>query len=105
MSKERQIKSPKVGDVWQAPSGRLRIVRRVSWSKHPTRTRLYFVIAHCSWTHRPYTLYTLNELKTIGYRPTGKRVRIADDFQCELEKEMTDHRYRSFTCCDVVGIP
>jgi hypothetical protein len=100
------LRVPKVGDVYRAPSGRLRIVRAVHPSREPNRTRVFFAIAHCSWTHRCYTLYTLSELKTLGYTLTRAHYDVKDKFQKLFVEDVNNHELeRNFHCCDVVGIP
>jgi hypothetical protein len=107
---EDGVNIPKVGDVLRAPSGKLRIVRAVHYSGNnrsyvnERRVWVYFVIAHCSWTHRCYTLYSLAELKELGYHHTGKRVQLwRDKFQEKIIR-VCDEGTTELTCCDVEGI-
>jgi len=102
----------KVGDVLRAPSGRLRLVRAVHnsflrkhWKNNPkSRIWVYFVINHCSWTKRPYTLYTVAELERQDYRKMPASFKLNDKFQRLLIEEI-ETNVNNFTCCDVVGIP
>ena len=97
------LKNLKVGDVLRAPSGRLRIVRRLSQVR-TDNPYVYFTIAHCSWTHRSYTLYTVNELARMGYRKVN-HYKLRDKFDRLMEEEFETNNPPQITCCDVRGIP
>lgn len=97
------LRNLKVGDVLKAPSGRLRIVRKLS-AFRTDNPYVFFTIARCSWTHRPYTLYTVKDLTRMGYRKVGqyKLREKFDELMCE-EFEARDSP--QIKCCDVIGIP
>jgi hypothetical protein len=99
------LREIKVGDVLRAPSGRLRIVRKLGSTQKGLRGRyVYFCIAHCSWTHRPYTLYTTSELERMGYRKVN-HISLKSQFDRLLEEEMDTNDKPKMKCCDVMGIP
>lgn len=106
------------GDVLRWPSGRLRVVRDVHHYDTP-RSRVCsvtFAIQHCSWTHRPTTTYTSNDLRQMGVRPTKARVslrkRIDRAIQREIAGDPSGPRKgsprigsdRELFCCDVIGV-
>lgn len=74
------------GEILRAPSGKLRVARRVSSGN--MRVYVYFTIAHPSWTNRCYTLYTTNELFYLGYVRTGKYVYSFDEYEQAIADEM-----------------
>lgn len=67
---DEQIQAIQVGDVLRMPSDTLRVVLDVSRWKHTTSVR--FMILRPSWTNRPFTVYTTQELKRL--EPTGFRL-------------------------------
>lgn len=100
------------------PSGIMRPIRLLhNHADHETRLTharsiyCYFVIKHCSWTHRPYTLYSVAELYCMGVRPTGVNIRFKDAFSQRLVGEMEESRAwtngpgNDLTCCAVRGLP
>ena len=89
------------GDVLRAPSGLLRVVRAVNHENQ--KTSVHFSIKHCSWTRRCYTVYFGADLKTMGYRPTGKRMRLRREIDAVIEADFGVTRPK-LTCCDVEGI-
>jgi len=94
----------KKGDILEAPNGLLRIVRRVS---HGRRTTVWFSIRRCSWTTRCYTLYGGNDLKQMGYKPTGKNWPLDSEFDRRVEEEFDRTGNASnctFHCCDIMGV-
>lgn len=100
------------GDVLKWPSGIMRPIRLLHYHhKDARRIYCYFVIKHCSWTHRPYTLYTIGELYCMGVRPTGVNVRFKDTLSARLVREMEESRAwnhgrgKDLTCCAVRGLP
>jgi hypothetical protein len=104
------MRMPKVGDIYRAPNGVLRVVRHVSICQNERsvvnerKTWVFFTIRHCSWTRRCYTLYSIAELKSLGYRLTGKRVlRWADKYQERVDR-VIQNSSQELTCCDVEGI-
>lgn len=97
------IKDLRVGDVVRTPSGLLRIVRAVHHGA--TRSSFTFVIKRCSWTNRCYTVYTSTDLKTQGWQPTGKRMRLRSHLDYEIEQNFgLSTRDTTLTCCNVEGI-
>jgi hypothetical protein len=99
------MKQIRVGDVLRSRGGLLRIVRAVE--HRGTKTVVTFSIKHCSWTGRCYTVYFHNDLKSMGYEPTGKRVRLRSQLDKLVRDEIVNH-YRPgdirVKCCDVEGI-
>lgn len=106
------------GDVLKWPNGTMRPIRllhnHAGRDTNLSRARAiycYFVIKHCSWTHRPYTIYTVGELYCLGVRPTGVNVRFKDELSkrlvCEMEESRawTHGRGKDLTCCAVRGLP
>lgn len=99
------------GDVVEAPSGLLRVVREVHRYRRsaPRQVWAFFSIQRCSWTKRPYTTYTVGELWQIGYRPLGIKSNLDSEFDRKLLEDMTGNRPKAsdctFRCCDVIGIP
>jgi hypothetical protein len=97
------IKALKVGDVVRTPSGLLRIVR--SANHGPQRSYFCFTIKHCSWTTRCYTVYTSTDLKVMGWRPTGKRVRLRGHLDYEIEQNIgLSLKDSTLNCCNVEGV-
>lgn len=100
---------PKVGDIWRAPSGLLRVVRAAHIHSRTNYRRMfiYFAIRRCSWTKRCYTLYSVGELIGLGYVPTGRRWRIKDDLEYLVAEECnaSSDDKPTLTCCDVEGMP
>lgn len=102
------IKSIQVGDVLEAPSGKLRVVRYVDHcGASVPKTWVGMTIGRQSWTGRPYTVMNGNDLRTVGYRPTGARFETNDRFQKLFLADMKAPRARdcTFTPSDVAGIP
>lgn len=102
----------RVGDVLKWPNGAMRPVRLVhDHGAGPRKIYCYFVIKHCSWTHRPYTLYSIAELYCLGVRPTGINIRFKDELSQRLVREAKDCRAwthgrgNDLTCCAVRGLP
>jgi len=107
----------RVGDVLQrGRHGPLRVVRDVhrysahSWNRHRRRQAgrlgsITFAIRHCSWTKRPYTVYTASDLKTFGYRYVGARVRLDRPIDKRLAVAIRDSTNQSLKCCAVRGLP
>jgi len=100
-----------VGDVLISGSGAFIIVRRV----HKFQKRGYlpngsvtFVIQRCSWTTMGYTVYMFNDLKQMGYKPTGLRLKLTSVFDKLIAEEFERKGNASeciLHCCDVIGIP
>src|SRR5690349_6845034 len=107
MQSQKWLQKVKVGDIVRSGSGTERVVRHVSRWKNTTC--LTFSIIHCSWTKRCYTVYFSNDLKQMGYRPTGKRVELTSEMDKKIakaiEKADLSHRNgRAPNCCSVHGI-
>ena len=109
----------KKGDVLKSGSGKLRVVRDVSHNQvkhYALRTSVTFAIMHCSWTERPYTTYTGQDLVNMKYRPTRAKVTLRKKIDKAIERVMYARDGRSalpdygakkpyeVTCCDVEGI-
>jgi len=108
-SKHAWISCLKKGDVLRSKSGLLRIIRRVSHSKIPfygIRTTVTFTIQSCSWTGRPYTIYTGNDLVQMGYEQVDARFPLRTKFDRALEKDFSADKSADceFSCCDVRGV-
>ena len=106
MSKHNWMQDVQVGDVLVSGRGTFRIVRDVK--QKGDGCIVSFVIRHCSWTHRPYTVLFPADLKTRGYKPTGIRVKLKGQFDRIIKKELDRTRRGDppvLTCCDVIGIP
>lgn len=93
------------GDVVRWPSGVLRVVRKVTHARsgNPRSIWCWFTIRHCSWTHRCYTLYNLGELKQIGVKRVGVRVRFKQKIDFRINR-VIEHGSQELSCCDVRGI-
>ena len=98
-----------VGDILQAPSGRLRIVRKVK--RHPDDpsyvSHVGMVILKCSWTHRCDTVFNRSDLKTVGFKKVRKKpVKLDSAIDRKIEKDMkqVDKRKCKLTCCDLRGL-
>lgn len=99
------VKRIRVGDVLRARSGLLRVVREVH--HEGTKTVVTFAIKRCSWTGRCYTVYFHNDLKSMGFRPTGKRMRLSREIDRAIREEIVEHYIPEkikLHCCDVKGI-
>jgi hypothetical protein len=106
----------KKGDVLRSRSGVLRVVRGVTHSQvhyngpPHIRTNVVFAIKHCSWTGRPYTVYTGNDLVQMGYRPTSARVSLRKKIDRAIERtyhaapDWFAKKPYEITCCDVSGV-
>lgn len=101
-----------VGDVLRTPTGDLRVVRLASHhiitsgGRRPHwRSSVCLTIKHCSWTTRCYTVLNSADLKTRGFRPTGKRVRLQSRLDAEIRRNFgVDKKDITLHCCDVEGI-
>ena len=81
----------RVGDVLITTSGDLRVVRRVSHDTWGFTRCIDLVIRRCSWTRKPYTTISRNDLKQRGFRKAEVRSRDSVDLS-------------NLTCWDVKGI-
>lgn len=105
------------GDILVAPSGLMRIARKVEGSDTvPSKRFVHFTIQRCSWTRRDWTTYSLGELAVSGYRILGRRAPTDDEFGLlfseDLElvergktREESSPDKQNFKCCMVRGIP
>lgn len=90
----------RVGDVLQrGVKGSYRVVRDVS-RRGQALTYVTFAIRRRSWTGRPDTTYTANDLKTFGYRYVGARVRLAS----ELDERFRDYLRRNPSRAEGYGL-
>jgi hypothetical protein len=78
------------------------VIRKVSRGKHWRHPIFSFAIRRCSWTRRPYTLYTWGELVRMGYMEAGASVDLATRKDRKLAKDLASHECRNLFCCDVV---
>lgn len=92
------------GTVLVSPTGDMRVIRRVSSGKHWRHPIFSFAIRRCSWTRRPYTIYTWGELVRMGYTALDVTVPLDRRFDKLLEKNIVNHNCRTLFCCDVVGV-
>lgn len=106
----------KVGDVLMFPSGGYRVVRAVHHHKEqrPNGVNwrfpiLSFAIRRCSWTGRPYTVYTANDLQTMGVEHTGASV-VLDSIQDHALEDAINAKDSPVwklpvTCCMATDMP
>lgn len=101
----------KVGDVLRSASGTLRVVRQVKYwaTKHGSpQVSVTFAILHCSWTGQCHTTLNQSDLRTLGYRPTGHRVRLNRPVDRLIARALAAHpgldSKAIATCCDVHGV-
>lgn len=92
----------KVGDVLRTPSGKLRIVRKVSRNQHGQFNGAGFVILNCSWTKRPVTYKIFTEL--LDWEHTGTEVELTSAMDAKIAIEMECRGLPKLSCCDVKGI-
>jgi hypothetical protein len=92
------------GDVLRSRGGTLRVVRTVSRKEDGKLWGVSFVIRHCSWTKRPYTVLTFNDLKTFRYTYVGARVRLDRELDRRIADAIRHKEDRTLTCCAVRGI-
>lgn len=106
----------KVGDVLMFPSGGYRVVRAVHHHKQPRPDGvnwrfpiLSFAIRRCSWTGRPYTVYTACDLQTMGVEHTGANVELESIEDHALADSINDKNSPvwglSVTCCMAKDMP
>ncbi len=92
-----------VGTVLISPSGDFRVIRKVTRGSHRRYPIFSFAIRHCSWTRRPYTVYTWGELVRMGYIAAGASVELKTPKDRILAKEIAHKLPRRLYCWDVVG--
>lgn len=101
------IRELQPGDVVQSGAGMFRVVRSISTSEipyHTTRSSITFTIQRCSWTKKPYTVMTCNDLITLGYRKVRARVSLRNKFSEALAETFGAGKDCKLHCCDVRGI-
>lgn len=112
------LKSLRTGDVIRL-NGSLRLIRKIEWRAHKPKRGLpktytydkgwfYFAIRHCSWTRRPYTLYSSVDLASMHVELIGRNVHTKHEtfdhaFLTAIEQRLDAPRLLS--CCDVRGMP
>ena len=98
------------GDIVMSGRGTERIVREAkakTTSADPYKARVYwvsFVILRCSWTHRPVTVLSRNDLRILGYRPLGVSVPVRSRMDREIAREVRCETWPKVRCCDVRGL-
>ncbi len=98
------MRDVKVGDVLVNASGTYRVVRAASFFPNGKLATVTFVINHCSWTGRPYTVMSFTDLRQQGYRPARARSKLNGPMDAHIARVVADHRDRSLSCCAVKGI-
>ena len=93
----KKLSDSRVGDIVRSRNGVLRMVR------HNSGRYITFAIRHCSWTGRPYTVYSVSELESMGYVNTGINVKIKLPIERRIFAAIKDSSNRSLSCCDVRG--
>lgn len=88
----------------------LRVVREASRYPNGDLHCVTFVIKHCSWTRRPYTVVCYNDLRWMGYELVeGVTVKVDTEFDEKLKADMHKSRKHgdvfNYDCCDVKGFP
>jgi len=99
------MKDLKEGSVlWNRSKTRARIVRKVS--RYPTGELwgVTLAILNCSWTGRPYTTITSNDLIQQGYHPAPFRAKLNRLIDFQLSLAINDHHRRDLSCHDVKGV-
>lgn len=90
--------------------GQLRVVREVSRRPDGSLRCVLLAIRSCSWTGRPYTIYTASDLKTMGARLTrAKRRRLQSDADRRLlatrRQNYSIAKGYAMTCCEAKDMP
>ncbi len=101
------MRAIRVGDVLvrRGPRAVPRIVRDFKYLPPPKDMGwVDFVIRRCSWTKRPLTTMSFNDLRTLGYEPIGVRVALHRRLDKKIARCAQDPYDRSLTCCDVEGV-
>ena len=97
-----------VGDSVLSKRGTRRTVRHISRDTNGYLHCVAFSILRCSWTHACYTIYTRNDLRCLGFKPSKAKKRT-------LTKRIDKRIYldivnsvgkpcRKLKCCDVKGV-
>lgn len=92
------------GDVLRSPAGTLRVIRSINPRRSAGSATVTFVIRHCSWTHRPITIYCVRELEQMGYIKAGVRVHLDRELDKRIAAEVRNSGKPELHCCDVRGI-
>ena len=92
----------KPGEILRAPSGLLRVARKVT--KHRQMVHVSMTIQRRSWTGRCYTVYPADELIRIGYQRTGEMYRSRQQFDQLILEEMKSLGKPVLTPEDVIGV-
>jgi hypothetical protein len=94
----------RAGDVLRSRGGTLRVVRTVTRKKDGRLWGVSFVIMRCSWTKRPYTIYTFTDLKVFRFTYVGARVRLDSELDRKILRAIRNNGERSLSCCAVRGV-
>ena len=97
------VDAAKPGDVLLGPSGDMRVIRKVTAGKHWRHPIFSFAIRRCSWTRRPYTVYTWGELVRTGYTALGASVSLDGRADKKLARNLYHDAPRTVYCWDVCG--
>jgi len=94
------------GDIIESGRGVLRVVRDVSHHRTAWGVRSYvrLAIRRQSWTNRPYTVVNSNDLRQLGYRPTGMKWPLDSDFDRAIEATFLEVPLYTMTARDVMGV-
>lgn len=98
------MRGVKVGDVLVNCNGTYRVVRAASFFPNGNLATVTFVINHCSWTRRPYTVMNFTDLRQQGYRPAHARSKLNGPLDAQIAKVVSNHCDHSLSCCAVKGI-
>lgn len=103
MLTDEQLDSLRVGDVIDFGSC-WRMVRDMT-RKNGRPHYFTFSIRRCSWTQRPFTVFTRTDLKWRGQGIVVRGLRpIRSKTERLLQKEIKDGKIRCLDCCDVIGV-
>jgi hypothetical protein len=102
--REHWTKHLQVGDVI-TNGGACRVVRKATHSASQFGRASYsFVIRHCSWTKRCYTVLTDNDLRQLGYRLIGRGFPLGTELDGKILEECESKSRPRIRCCDVSGL-
>lgn len=109
VARPRWFDDVRAGDLLQAPSGDIRLVREVHrYHKEPWRFTVAFAIRHRSWTNRGYTIYShsddyLKRMVRVGRNYKRKKISVVDRW---LQLDIVENRVPPLvTAQDVDGLP
>ena len=97
------VDSADVGTVLLSPTGDMRVIRSVTRGKRWRNPIFTFAIRRCSWTRRPYTMYTWGELVRMGYTALDVRIALETPADKKLHRNIRYDAPRTLFCWDVVG--